>query len=422
MTPPLRNRRPRLRPDRRGFFRLSAVALLGAITARTRAGVPVEKSDQTIAEGSQKPELITLFLCGDVMTGRGVDQVLPHPGNPRICEPYVSSALEYVELAETANGAIPSPVNFSYVWGDALSELERARPDVRIINLETSVTRSEDCTDKGISYRMSPANVPCITAAKIDCCVLANNHVLDWGQAGLVETLEALGKAGLKSVGAGRNIREARAPAIMEVSGKGRVIVFGFGSETSGIPRSWAAAAGKPGVNLLPDFSRRTVDQIARRVAQVKRPGDIVVASIHWGSNWGYEIPRRQTAFGRALIDEAGVDIIHGHSSHHAKGIEVYRGKPILYGCGDFLDDYEGITGYEAFRDDLVLMYFLSVAPSSGELVRLRMTPLQIKNFKLNRASKEDATWLRDVLNREGDGLGTRVELGEDNTLTLGWR
>jgi poly-gamma-glutamate synthesis protein (capsule biosynthesis protein) len=382
----------------------------------------VEKSDQSIAEGPQRPKPITLFLCGDVMTGRGVDQVLPHPGNPRICEPYVTSALEYVELAETANGPIPRPVDFSYVWGDALSELERARPDVRIINLETSVTRSEDCTDKGISYRMSPANLPCITAAEIDCCVLANNHVLDWGQAGLVETLEALGKAGLKSAGAGRDIGEAQAPAIMEAGGKGRVIVFGFGSETSGIPRGWAAAAGKPGVDLLKDLSPSTVDRIARRVEAVKRPGDIVVASIHWGSNWGYEIPRRQTAFGRALIDEARVDIIHGHSSHHAKGIEVYRGKPILYGCGDFLDDYEGITGYEAFRDDLVLMYFLSVAPSGGQLARLRMTPLRIRNFKLNRASKEDAAWLRDVLNREGDRLGTRVELGEDNSLTLAWR
>jgi poly-gamma-glutamate synthesis protein (capsule biosynthesis protein) len=382
----------------------------------------VEKSDQSIAEGPQRPKPITLFLCGDVMTGRGVDQVLPHPGNPRICEPYVTSALEYVELAETANGPIPRPVDFSYVWGDALSELERARPDVRIINLETSVTRSEDCTDKGISYRMSPANLPCITAAEIDCCVLANNHVLDWGQAGLVETLEALGKAGLKSAGAGRDIAEAQAPAIMEAGGKGRVIVFGFGSETSGIPRGWAAAAGKPGVDLLIDLSPSTVDRIARRVEAVKRPGDVVVASIHWGSNWGYEIPRRQTAFGRALIDEARVDIIHGHSSHHAKGIEVYRGKPILYGCGDFLDDYEGITGYEAFRDDLVLMYFLSVAPSSGQLARLRMTPLRIRNFKLNRASKEDAAWLRDLLNREGGRLGTRVELGEDNSLTLAWR
>lgn len=67
-------------------------------------------------------------------------------------------------------------------------------------------------------------------------------------------------------------------------------------------------------------------------------------------------------------------------------------------------------------------MYFPTIAPSSGRLVRFRMTPLQIRNFKLNRASRKDAAWLRDVLNREGDGLGTRVELDEDNALTLRWR
>jgi len=76
-----------------------------------------------------------------------------------------------------------------------------------------------------------------------------------------------------------------------------------------------------------------------------------VVASIHWGDNWGYEIAHN-------LIDHAGVDIIHGHSSHHAKGIEVWHGKPVIYGCGDFINDYEGIGGNEKYRSDLSLMYF----------------------------------------------------------------
>src|SRR5512139_2429220 len=98
---------------------------------------------------------------------------------------------------------------------------------------------------------MHPDNIPCITAARIECCSLANNHILDWGRPGLVETLETLKKAGLKSSGAGRNLREAESPAVVEVAGKGRVLVFSFGSETSGIPLSWAAAESRPGVNLL---------------------------------------------------------------------------------------------------------------------------------------------------------------------------
>jgi len=365
---------------------------------------------------------ITMFMCGDVMTGRGIDQVLPHPGDPIIYEPYMRSARGYVKLAEKANGPIPQPVSYSYIWGDALEELERVAPDLKIINLETSITKSNDYwKNKGINYRMHPENIACLTAAKIDYCSLANNHILDWGYSGLTETLETLKKVNVKSAGAGQNLREAETPAVMEIEGKGRVIVFSYGLETSGILLSWAALEDKPGVNLLKDLSNKTVQQIKEKVEKVKKQGDIVVVSIHWGGNWGYKIPSEQIEFVHKLIDEAGVDIIHGHSSHHVKGIEVYKNKSIIYGCGDFLNDYEGISGYEHFRDDLALMYFISMEPSTGKLVRLQMIPTQIKYFKVNKASRTDALWLRDILNREGEKFGTRVELNKDHTLTLRW-
>ena len=365
---------------------------------------------------------ITLFLSGDVMTGRGIDQVLPHPNGPLIHEPYMQSATGYVELAEQANGPIQQPVTFSYIWGDALAELDRVRPDVRLINLETSVTRSDDYWQgKGPHYRMHPDNISALTAAKIDVCSLANNHVLDWGYPGLTETVATLKQAKIHIAGAGHNLQKAETPAVMEVEGKGRVIVFSYGLPTSGIPASWAASAGKPGVNLLKNLSDETVRHTKAKVEDVKQAGDIVVASIHWGSNWGYEIPPEQTRFAHTLIDEAGVDVIHGHSSHHAKGIEVYQGKLILYGAGDFLNDYEGIRGYEHFRDDLALMYFVSVEPSTGKLVHVHMTPIQIKHFRANRASRADALWLQGILNREGKTFRTRVEMDADNTLTLRW-
>lgn len=366
--------------------------------------------------------IITIFMCGDVMTGRGIDQVLPYPSDPRIYEPYLKNAKGYVELAEEANGPILKPVTFSYIWGDALDEMDRLSPDVRLINLETAVTRSDDYLEgKGINYRMHPKNIPVITAAGIDVCALANNHVLDWGHAGLAETLATLKDVKVKSAGAGCNLREAQAPAIVEVAGKGRVIVFSFGSETSGIPPSWAASKDSPGVNRLKDLSEKTVRQIKKSIHAVKQPGDIVIASIHWGGNWGFEISQRQRKFAHRLIDEAGVDVIHGHSSHHVKGIEVYKDKSILYGCGDFITDYEGIGGYEWYRSDLGLMYFASIDAASGKLVDLRMTPTQIRNFKVNLASKAGALWLRDTLNREGEKLGAQVELDKDNALRLQW-
>lgn len=364
--------------------------------------------------------LVTLFLCGDVMTGRGIDQVLPYPSKPNIYEPYLRDARKYVELAEKINGPIKKPISFPYIWGDALTEFERVSPDLRIINLETSVTSSNDYwKGKGINYRMQPLNIPCITAANIDGCTLANNHVLDWGYAGLKETLATLKQAHIKTAGAGSNVKEAQAPALFEIPGKGRVILFSFGDKGSGVPHNWKASENRPGVNLLDDLSMKTIRQIANQVNAVKGKNDIVVASIHWGGNWGYHIPSEHSHFAHALIDEANVDVVHGHSSHHPKGIEIYRNKPIIYGCGDFLNDYEGIRGHEQYRGDLGLMYFVTLNALTGELVRFQLVPTQIKQFHVNHATRTDAKWLAEMLNREGQALNTQVKLNDDKTMNV---
>lgn len=371
---------------------------------------------------ARSPGSLSLFLCGDVMTARGIDQVLPHPGDPTLHEGYAASAGDYVRLAEKAHGPIPRPVDFDYVWGDALAEWRRAAPDVRLVNLETAVTTRDDWQrGKGIHYRMHPANVACLRAAGIDCCGLANNHVLDWGVDGLRETLDVLQRAGFATCGAGRDLAAAAAPALLVRPGVGRVLVFSYGATSSGIPASWAAAAGRPGVNLLPDLSRATLQGIAAQVVASKQPGDLVVASIHWGGNWGYGVPAAHRAFARALVERCEVDVVHGHSSHHPIGIEVYRERPILYGCGDFLNDYEGITNYAAYRSDLCLMFFLTMDTMNGRLRSLAMTPMQIRRFRLGRASRDDVQWLQRRLDHEGRVLGTRVELGGDGQLALRW-
>lgn len=360
---------------------------------------------------------MTLFLCGDVMTGRGVDQVLPCPSNPSLHETYVDSAVDYLAMAERANGPVPKPVSSSYIWGDALEELDRMRPAARIVNLETSITTSEDYERKGINYRMHPANTPCLTAAKIDCCVLANNHVLDWGRSGLGETIRILRQAGIKTAGAGADLQDAWSPAEIGIGAGSRIFVFAAGTADSGIEPGWAATESTSGVALLRDLSDRTVAAIAERVARKKTPGDIALLSIHWGGNWGYRIPPLQRSFAHKLIDAAAIDVVHGHSSHHPKGIEIYKRRLILYGCGDFLDDYEGISGYEEFRSHLVLAYFVTLDAASGALLNLEMAPFEIKRFQLRHASGKDAAWLREVMDREGKRLGTTVGLDRHNRL-----
>src|SRR5438067_9326955 len=100
--------------------------------------------------------LVTLFVCGDVMLGRGIDQILPRPGNPALRESRVRDARTYVELAEESGGRIPRPVPYSWPWGDSLAVLDEVAPDVRVVNLETSITRSDEyAPGKGVHYRMS---------------------------------------------------------------------------------------------------------------------------------------------------------------------------------------------------------------------------------------------------------------------------
>ncbi len=369
-----------------------------------------------------RPSSIKLFLCGDVMTGRGVDRILPHPCPPQIHEECMASADGYVALAEEAHGEIPRSAPFSYIWGDALTELDRVKPDLRVINLETSVTRRESYFPKGINYRMSPENAACLVAAGVDCCALANNHVLDWGREGLLDTLETLERLKIKTAGAGRSLAEAWAPAAFDISDKGRLLVFSCACLSSGAPMSWAATSDQAGIALLPSLSNDHVSRLAEEISRVATAGDLAVLSLHCGPNWGYEVSDEDRRFLHRLIEEAPISVLHCHSSHHPKGIEVYRGRLILYGCGDLLNDYEGIPGYEEYRGDLSLMYFAEIEAGSGALLALEMTPLQVRRFRLSRPSPTDIGWLQHRLDQQSRKLGARVSSTAEGRLALSWR
>ncbi|MDE2252969.1 MAG: CapA family protein [Betaproteobacteria bacterium] len=403
---------------------MQQAAPVSACGAGRSRGADASVGSGPLTASSNSPERghVTLFLSGDVMLGRGIDQILPNPSDPCLYESFITSAKDYVALAERVNGPIPSPVDFGYVWGDAAHALGLRAPDLRIVNLETSITKSGLHEPKGINYRMNPANIACLKAMRIDCCVLANNHVLDWSQAGLLETLESLERAKIAYAGAGRAHAEAASPAILKAKGRGRVLVFGFGLTTSGIPTKWAAGRTRAGVNVLDGTSAKAITCIADGVRSRRLPGDLLIASIHWGSNWGYDIPVDQRSLAHDLIDTAGFDIVHGHSSHHPKGIEVYRGKLILYGCGDFLNDYEGIKGLGPFRGDLAVAYLAQCSATTGDLEMLSLLPFQIRNFRLTQANDGDRAWLATTLNRESKAFGTQITLGQEGVLTAHWQ
>lgn len=357
-----------------------------------------------------------LMLAGDVMTGRGIDQVLMHPGDPTLHEPYVRDARDYVRLAEAVSGPIAAPVAAAYVWGAALAEMARVAPDLRIVNLETAVTRAgEPRPGKGIHYRMHPANVDCLRAAHIDACALANNHVLDWGPAGLLETLQTLRDAGVQVAGAGIDADAAWAPARLSLPASlprcGKLLLFSVAVSSSGVPDDWAAGQRRPGVALLPDLSASTTRVLAEDIARRRGAGDLVVVSIHWGGNWGLAVPLAHRDFAHRLIDAGAVDVVHGHSSHHPLPVEVYQGKLILYGCGDLINDYEGIGPHRDLRSDIGCLYFVTLHAGSGCLDTLEIVPLLLKRLRLTIADAAAHDWLRQVFRDGSAGLGEQPSL-----------
>jgi poly-gamma-glutamate synthesis protein (capsule biosynthesis protein) len=194
--------------------------------------------------------------------------------------------------------------------------------------------------------------------------------------------------------------------------------VLSLGSGSSGVPAAWAATRARPGVDFLPDLSDASAAAVVERAARARRPGDRVVASIHWGDNWGYEVLDEQVRFAHRLID-GGVDVVHGHSSHHPRPVERYRDKLVLYGCGDLVDDYEGISGYERYRGDLSLVYLATLDAATGALDELRMLPFQMHRFRLRRAAPRDARWLAGTLDEVSAPFGARVDLVDGGALRL---
>lgn len=374
-------------------------------------------ASSTTPEVSAGDAPTVVCLAGDVMTGRGVDQILPVPGDPELYEAYVRDARQYVELAERRHGPIPRRADPEYVWGDVVDVI-RSEADASVVNLETAVTdRGDPWPSKGIHYRMNPANVDVLAAAGVTCCTLANNHALDWSTSGLVQTLEVVNDAGISTVGAGRDERTAWAPALIGTNR--RVAVIGLATPGCGVPPGWKAGRRRPGLAMVERLSGGEVERVGAAV-EAAGGADVVIVSIHWGPNWGYTVPDEHRRFAHRLIDEAVVDVVHGHSSHHPLGIEVYQGKPIFFGCGDLLTDYEGIRGHDEYRPGLGALYLVTMSPTGG-LARLELVPTRVRRMRLERAHSSEAAWLAETLSGESAPFGVDLQVGAHARVEVRW-
>lgn len=350
---------------------------------------------------------LRLLLGGDLMLGRGIDQVMAQHCDPSLHEPVVRDARQYVQLAECRNGPIAPPLAPIDLWGDALAWMNSLQPHLRIVNLETAITNwAQPWPHKGVHYRMHPTNTACLREAGIDACCLANNHALDWGYNGLADTLRNLQQAGIKAIGAGLTVHQAQAPARLAWPGGGDLLLFAWALPSSGVPAEWAVTPDRPGVALLNGIDVGSVKWMMRCICRQRRPQDRVVVSLHWGANWVSAIPEQHRWLAHQLIDLAGVDVVYGHSSHHALPLELYRDRLIFYGCGDLINDYEGLPAHGPWRSDLVCLYALELDSDSVALRSLVLHPFQLRRFQLGPIDAGNRRLLGHQIGLESAPLG----------------
>ena len=313
---------------------------------------------------------VRLAFIGDLMLGRGVSRALrKHPPD--------------------------------WFWGDAL-ELLRGCNAV-IANLEAPITshaRPWRQTFKMFHFRADPRAVDILTSANVRFVSLANNHIMDFQAPGLMETLRLLDEAGINHAGAGRSLAEASAPSLLELP----MLNIGFLAATDTMP-AFAARPDRPGTHVIeidpasPDLAWVRGEAEALR----SRGADMIVLTLHWGPNLRVRPRRRFRQFARAAID-CGVDVVHGHSAHIVQGVEIYKGRPILYDTGNFLDDY---WKFPLLPDDTSLVFLLDLPADAP--ARLRMVPIRLHPAPPRLATGRDRRSIQDRLRRFSAALDTEL-------------
>ncbi|PDT64090.1 capsule biosynthesis protein CapA [Bradyrhizobium ottawaense] len=200
-----------------------------------------------------------------------------------------------------------------------------------------------------------------LAKAGFDVMAVANNHIVDGGHAGLIDTLSLLKSQGIKMVGAGANLSEAIAPAIVEQNS----LKIGFLGFASHYPRGYEARRTVPGLaairvhsvycNSPTTFNEpgavpavctfpypEDVELLKFLIGDLRNKVDLVVVSHHWGLCKPVELTDYERILGRVSV-EAGADVVLGHHHHFLRGVEIYRGKPIFYGLGHFVFDLPGL-------------------------------------------------------------------------------
>jgi poly-gamma-glutamate capsule biosynthesis protein CapA/YwtB (metallophosphatase superfamily) len=364
-----------------------------------------------------------ILFAGDVMLGRLVNKVLAN-------------------------------AQFTYVWGDTIDIIKRA--DFSLINLECPVSskgKKWNKTFKVFHFRANLDAIQVLNSASIDYVSLANNHILDYDVEALLDTLDILDKNNISHSGAGRNLREAMKPAILEKKLKPKAsnnnnnsyynvdnekvnnndnikntIRIGIISLTDNEPE-WEAKDDLAGINYIPATldPDRYYYRLQNYIEQAKKQSDLVIVSSHIGPHFRETPSVKYVNFAHKILD-FGADIYWGHSNHMPQGIELYKhndnNKIILYDCGDFIDDYAIDSNYRNDLSFIFLLHFLMDKNSKlsknnntnniGNILLqnsiIELIPTKISNFMVNTipADDNDADLIIKRMAKRCSFLGTK--------------
>lgn len=290
----------------------------------------------------------------------------------------------------------------SYPLGP-IAPLMRAA-DLAIVNLECAITAATERwpgEPKAYYFGAPPVAVHALSDAGVDAVNLANNHILDYGVEGLRDTLQHLSDEGIAQTGAGEDLAQARAPAIVDCAG----IHFGMAAFCDH-QSDFAAHADQPGIAYLDlDDEAAALHALRQALASLRHAAvDWPILSMHWGPNMVWRPSQRFRRIAHAAV-EMGWKIVFGHSAHVFHGIELYRGCPILYAAGDLVDDYYVDP---EFRNDHQLLFEMELNSSSVQ--RISLFPIHIAHCQAQIATGKSEQYIADRITALCREFGTQVQ------------
>jgi poly-gamma-glutamate synthesis protein (capsule biosynthesis protein) len=339
----------------------------GSGVARTTEAQRAPGGEDEAVMGRAADE-VAIGLLGDTMLGRGVGW-----------------ELQFREAAE--------------LWDPELRALA-ASLDAIMCNLECCVSLRGTPTSlipgKPFFFRAPPAAVGALEAIGVRAVTLANNHALDFGACGLADTVTALAAAGIAAAGAGPDCRAARHAAVVQAAGRRVAVVAATDHpvEYAATPSGWGVAYA--------DLRQGPPEWLVREIGAAHEQCDLVIASPHWGPNMTVGPAEWQRRAASALQD-AGADLVAGHSAHLFHGVGWTRAGPILYDLGEALDDYRVDP---ELRNDLGILAIWRPGSASAQL---ELVGLRLEYARTALAVDADAEWIAARLQRACSEHGTCV-------------